>query len=42
MSSFPLYDNLNQQTENISEALTPDEKGILSDNIKRLTMMVTK
>ena len=36
MSSFPLYDNLNQQTENISETLTPDEKGILSDNIKNI------
>ena len=34
MSSFPLYDNLNQQTENITETLTPDEKSMLSDNIK--------
>jgi hypothetical protein len=36
MSSFPLYDNLNQKTENIGETLTPDEKGMLSDNIKNI------
>ena len=34
MSSFPLYDNLNQQTENITETLTQDEKSMLSDNIR--------
>ena len=36
MSSFPLYDNLNQQTENVQETLTDDEKSTLSDNIKNI------
>jgi len=36
MSSFPLYDNLNQQTENISNALSSNEKILLSDNIKKI------
>ena len=36
MSSFPLYDNLNQKTENITEVLSTEEKKKLSENIKKI------
>jgi hypothetical protein len=36
MSSFPLYDNLNQQTENVSEMLSSIDKTMLSENIKKI------
>ena len=36
MSSFPLYDNLNQQTQNYSENLNPEEKNMLIENIKNI------
>ena len=44
MSSFPLYDNLNQQTENISETLTSEQKNILTESlfptVKRLILIL--
>ena len=36
MSSFPLYDNLNQQTEQNINSLSTENKAILSENIKNL------
>ena len=36
MSSFPLYDNLEQKTQNMLESLIDEEKNILSENIKNI------
>ena len=36
MSSFPLYDNLEQKTENMLEGLIDEEKNTLSQNIKNI------